>query len=297
MAGSILAGCAVEPGTYQPVRWALAGCWAVGHTEEPPAEPDRIPGAQRPGRGDGRVLLAWAGAGRQRGEGPAGVERGRVLVDGDNALPVLVDDEVAGGDRLVERVSQFLPLSGVDQQQAGREPVLLDVADAVVAPPFQGDGVQQLGQRRVGVVLVVAGHPSHPCPRRPLPRGRATRRSDGVAGSGSEGGCPSGAPGWPARGGGVGPGRANTSTSSWTTRWAGWPRARALRVWVSCQNDGRACRRPSRTAASSATTCCRYAKPAWVASWTVTVARSCTRPWRRRFLVTVTSSPPGRSTA
>src|SRR6266545_1929977 len=33
MAGSILAGWAVEPGRYQPVRWALAGCWAVGHTD------------------------------------------------------------------------------------------------------------------------------------------------------------------------------------------------------------------------------------------------------------------------
>src|SRR5918994_548339 len=33
MAGSILAGCAVEPGRYRPARWRLAGCWAVGHTD------------------------------------------------------------------------------------------------------------------------------------------------------------------------------------------------------------------------------------------------------------------------
>jgi hypothetical protein len=84
----------------------------------------------------------------------------------------LVDDEVAGGDGLVERVGQFLLLGGVDQQQAGREPVLFEVADAVVASPLLGDGVQQLGQLRVGVVLVVAGHPPQPCSRRPLPRRR-----------------------------------------------------------------------------------------------------------------------------
>src|SRR5829696_10348770 len=33
MAGSILAGWAVDPGTYRPVRWVAAGCWAVGHTD------------------------------------------------------------------------------------------------------------------------------------------------------------------------------------------------------------------------------------------------------------------------
>jgi hypothetical protein len=55
-------------------------------------------------------------------------------------------------------------------------------------------------------------------------------------------------------------------------------------------NDGRAWRWPSRTAASSASTCCRYWKPARLASSTVAVARSSTRPRRRRFLVTVTSS-------
>src|SRR5512133_2765902 len=33
MAGSILAGWAVDPGTYRPFRWLAAGCWAVGHTD------------------------------------------------------------------------------------------------------------------------------------------------------------------------------------------------------------------------------------------------------------------------
>src|SRR5829696_418565 len=33
MAGSILAGWAVDPGRYRPVRWVAAGCWAVGHTD------------------------------------------------------------------------------------------------------------------------------------------------------------------------------------------------------------------------------------------------------------------------
>lgn len=103
----------------------------AGLAEEPPAEPDPYQGAQRPGWGDGGAVCAWTGAGRQRGERPPGAERGRVLVDGDNTLPVLS----TGGDRLVEYVGQLLLLGGVDQQRAGREPVLLDVADAVVAPP------------------------------------------------------------------------------------------------------------------------------------------------------------------
>jgi hypothetical protein len=33
IAGSILAGCAVEAGRYWPARWRGAGCWAVGHTD------------------------------------------------------------------------------------------------------------------------------------------------------------------------------------------------------------------------------------------------------------------------
>src|SRR4051794_27720730 len=33
IAGSILAGCAVEPGTYRPRRWVLAACCAQSHTD------------------------------------------------------------------------------------------------------------------------------------------------------------------------------------------------------------------------------------------------------------------------
>ena len=73
--------------------------------------------------------------------------------------------------------------------------------------------------------------------------------------------CLAQAPAPTARGGLV-----KTSTSSWTTRCAGSPRARALRVWVSCQNDGRATSPPCRTAACRARRCCRYPNPAWLAS-------------------------------
>jgi hypothetical protein len=58
----------------------------------------------------GPVLAASAVNARRAWNG------GRVLVDGDHAVAVLVDDEVAGGDRLVERVGQFLPLAGLDEQ-------------------------------------------------------------------------------------------------------------------------------------------------------------------------------------
>src|SRR5512132_3983450 len=33
MAGSILAGWAVDPGRYRPARWVAVGCWAVAHTD------------------------------------------------------------------------------------------------------------------------------------------------------------------------------------------------------------------------------------------------------------------------
>jgi hypothetical protein len=49
-------------------------------------------------------------------------------------------------------------LGGLDDQQAGGEAVLLQVADAVVAPPLLGDVVQQFSQVRVAVVLILAGH-------------------------------------------------------------------------------------------------------------------------------------------
>src|SRR6266545_3932794 len=80
MAGSILAGWAVEPGTYQPVRWALAGCWAVGHTDSGRGwSATRAPGGT--GRPFGRV-----------GDGQAGAEPAD-HVDGDR----IAHPPVAGG--------------------------------------------------------------------------------------------------------------------------------------------------------------------------------------------------------
>src|SRR5438876_11804560 len=49
MAGSILAGWAVEAGRYRPRRWVRASCWAVAHTE-----------GARAGAGRGRGRAAWA---------------------------------------------------------------------------------------------------------------------------------------------------------------------------------------------------------------------------------------------
>src|SRR6266511_3473113 len=80
MAGSILAGWAVEPGTYQPVRWALAGCWAVGHTDR-----GRGWSATKPSTGMSRPF------GRV-GDGQAGAEPGGHVGGGRVA-----HDRVAGG--------------------------------------------------------------------------------------------------------------------------------------------------------------------------------------------------------
>jgi hypothetical protein len=84
-----------------------------------------------------------------------------VLVEGDEALLVLGEDPVAGRDVAVERLAELLALGGLDDQQGGVEAVLVQVADAVVPPPLLGDVVQQLGQLRVAVVLIPAGHRTH----------------------------------------------------------------------------------------------------------------------------------------
>jgi hypothetical protein len=79
------------------------------------------------------------------------------VVEGDEALLVFGEDPVAGRDVAVERVGEFLSFGGLDYQQAGAVAVMVDIADAVVAPTLDRDVVQQLSQLRVGVVLVPAG--------------------------------------------------------------------------------------------------------------------------------------------
>src|SRR4029453_15894067 len=53
MAGSILAGWAVEPGRYRPVRWPGADCWAVGHTDSGSGADEAGSGTGAHGRGLG----------------------------------------------------------------------------------------------------------------------------------------------------------------------------------------------------------------------------------------------------
>jgi hypothetical protein len=67
-------------------------------------------------------------------EGAAGRVHRRLLVHGDQALLVFGEDPVAGRDDTVECLGEFLPLGGLHDQQAGVKSVLVEVADAVVAP-------------------------------------------------------------------------------------------------------------------------------------------------------------------
>src|SRR6266511_2847164 len=91
MAGSILAGWAVEPGTYQPARCWAGGCWAVGHTDSGSGWPAAR--ARWPPRG------AWRSAiGGRRGPG----EHQHVLVD-DQVGGLAAGAGLAGLGELPER--------------------------------------------------------------------------------------------------------------------------------------------------------------------------------------------------
>src|SRR6266567_4660508 len=57
MAGSILAGWAVEAGRYRPRRWVRASCWAVAQTDSGGSGTGAGRGRQRPGAGAGCGLV------------------------------------------------------------------------------------------------------------------------------------------------------------------------------------------------------------------------------------------------
>src|SRR5436190_13610456 len=67
MAGSILAGWAVEAGRYRPRRWVRASCWAVAHTDS------SRPGARR-GRA-GRAAGTGCGLGMLGGSSGLGEDQ------------------------------------------------------------------------------------------------------------------------------------------------------------------------------------------------------------------------------
>jgi hypothetical protein len=69
----------------------------VGVAEEGPGQRDRVAAAERPGRGDGAVLLPRPAVLGQVLEGAPGRLRRRILVDGDEALLVLVRIQLPAG--------------------------------------------------------------------------------------------------------------------------------------------------------------------------------------------------------
>jgi uncharacterized membrane protein len=117
--------------------------------------------AEWSGWSDGAVLLPRASEVGEVVEGVPGRRRCRVLIHDDEALRVLGDNPAAGRDVPVERLGELLLLGRLDDQQAGMETVLVQVADAVVAPALLSHVMEQLGQLGVVVVLIAAGHRAH----------------------------------------------------------------------------------------------------------------------------------------
>src|ERR1700744_6290540 len=82
MAGSILAGCAVEAGRYRPRRWVRASRWAVAQT-------DSRSSGRSPGTG------SWAGSG-PGGVGSAGGDEAVAVDLGADQHDVLGVDQAGG---------------------------------------------------------------------------------------------------------------------------------------------------------------------------------------------------------
>src|SRR6266536_3408784 len=96
MAGSILPGCAIDPGRYRPCRWARASCWAVAHTDSG-GQPSRLSGAGAAVDMAGSSVIGASGLGQDEQVGvDAGARRafaragGGVLAGEGAELPAVV---------------------------------------------------------------------------------------------------------------------------------------------------------------------------------------------------------------
>jgi hypothetical protein len=83
----------------------------------------------------GPVVAPGAAALLEVGERLTGRQRGRVVLQGDEAVLVLEQEPAAGWDGVVEGVGEFVLFGGLDDDQAGVEAVLVEVAGAVVDQP------------------------------------------------------------------------------------------------------------------------------------------------------------------
>src|SRR6266581_7796041 len=103
MAGSILAGWAVEAGRYRPRRWVRASRWAVAQTDSGGSGTGGGGGRERPGRGAGAGCgLVMAGSSRlgedqqvgmdTAAAGQAGGDVGGGIGGGIGGEPAVADD-------------------------------------------------------------------------------------------------------------------------------------------------------------------------------------------------------------
>src|SRR6266545_6147134 len=159
MAGSILAGCAVEPGRYQPARWALAGCWAVGHTDSGSGWSGND-ASWEPGRpighlGDGRAV-SKPGSRVAHEPVAGGVEpRSAAGCRRQVAHSWLLEVEPLGVAVVADEPDVRPDLVGVHRRPQHPQR-LLQVASPTEKPPTQPDripGAQRPGRHDGGVLL------------------------------------------------------------------------------------------------------------------------------------------------
>src|SRR5450755_210361 len=125
MAGSILAGCAIDSGRYRPRRWVRASCWAVTQTDSGGSGTGAGRGRERPELGAGagcglvtggssrlgedqQVRMHTAAAGQAGGGGGIGGELAVADggVDQDDVLGVDQASGASTGNRLPGQVGE-----------------------------------------------------------------------------------------------------------------------------------------------------------------------------------------------